>query len=480
MRAAWDLRNAPFISELRHARAPAELTIDMRGSLDAVATSDGAIGKEIDVAGWAIAAGHSPREVIVLLDGQPAASTASFFPRPDVTSTLGYQSPSGWRIAFPTRNLTSGEHLLGALVRANDGGDLRFLAERPFTVLGTPFAGALQSAPAARGDLARSARLAAAVLASRQQVPGYWLTSYTRKPRFERPRLEMNTFETSVMIDVLDPVATTAGLAESVQRARHFLTAQIEAGGLVRYHGRPDAPTIGTLGCAITPDADDTALVWRVAPGAHPELLPMALATLNRYRTPEGLYRTWLAPPDRYQCIDPGRDPNPPDIAIQLHVLMLLAQVNAPAGHTLCRALERAITDDRIWVYYQTTPLVPILRQADVQRAGCSLRLPPSRLRTAVPGQDVWVTAAQLLQRILGAGGRAPASAEVVELLQTLAQDDFASLRRSPPLLYHNDLTASLPRFYWSEDVGYALWLRLYFENARLHSAPSVAGRTGM
>ena len=290
----------------------------------------------------------------------------------------------------------------------------------------------------------------------------------------------MNTFETSVMIDVLDPVATAAGLAESVQRARHFLTGQIEAGGLVRYHGRPDAPTIGTLGCAITPDADDTALVWRIAPGAHPELLPMALATLDRYRTPEGLYRTWLAPQDRYQCIDPGRDPNPPDIAIQLHVLMLLAQADAPAGHALCRALERAIAEDSIWVYYQTTPLIPILRQADLQRAGCSLRLPPARLRTAVPGQDVWVTAAQLLQRILGAGGRAPDSAEVAELLQTLAQDDFSSLRRSPPLLYHNDLTASLPRFYWSEDVGYALWLRLYFENARLHSARSVAGRTGM
>jgi hypothetical protein len=206
----------------------------------------------------------------------------------------------------------------------------------------------------------------------------------------------------------------------------------------------------------------------------------MALATLDRYRTPEGLYRTWLAPTDRYQCINPGTDPNPPDIAIQLHVLMLLAQAEAPAGRALCRALGRAIADERIWVYYHDTPLVPILRQADLQRAGCPLRLPPSRLRTAVPGQEVWVAAAQLLQRIQGAGGLVPASAEVVELLQTLAQDDFSSLRRSPPLLYHNDLTASLPRFYWSEDFGYALWLRLYFEDARLHSAGSVAERAGL
>jgi hypothetical protein len=36
-------------------------------------------------------------------------------------------------------------------------------------------------------------------------------------------------------------------------------------------------------------------------------------------------------------------------------------------------------------------------------------------------------------------------------------------------MLYHNDLTASTSRFYWSEDFGYALWLRLYLENARRH-----------
>jgi hypothetical protein len=31
-------------------------------------------------------------------------------------------------------------------------------------------------------------------------------------------------------------------------------------------------------------------------------------------------------------------------------------------------------------------------------------------------------------------------------------------------MLYHNDLTATVARYYWSEDVGYAFWLRLYDE----------------
>ena len=46
-------------------------------------------------------------------------------------------------------------------------------------------------------------------------------------------------------------------------------------------------------------------------------------------------------------------------------------------------------------------------------------------------------------------------------MLRQLANQDFALVRQTPPLLYHNDLTATVPRYYWSEDVGYALWLRL-------------------
>jgi hypothetical protein len=43
-----------------------------------------------------------------------------------------------------------------------------------------------------------------------------------------------------------------------------------------------------------------------------------------------------------------------------------------------------------------------------------------------------------------------------------MAADDFAVLREAPPLLYQNDMTANVTRFYWSADAGYALWLRLY------------------
>jgi hypothetical protein len=461
MRAAWAWRNAPFVASLRQGLAPAELTIEPRGSLDAIeaggrATSTVTAGQEIVAAGWALAGHATPRQVAVIVDGRQTIASNAFFDRPDVRGTLGEASPAGWRIPLGTSGFAPGEHHLTAFAWASEKGDGYYLGDRKLTVR------------TADEDLDGGFRTAAARLRAHQQWQGYWLTAYTAAPRFQEPRQEMNTFLTSLLVDLLDPLAATGGLGDSVQRARQHLTRQIEAGGLVRYHGLPTAPGIGTLGCVITPDTDDTALVWRLAPDQDRPRLAAALSTLDRYRTPEGLYRTWLAPREAYQCLDPGRDPNPADIAIQMHLLLLLAQERPPAGRALCAALRPVVDQDRIWVYYRMTPLVPILRLADLQRAGCALELPESRMRAQVPGQEIWVSAVRLLGRASTPGGPPADAAEIRAVLRQLAKDDFALLRTNPPLLYHNDLTATVPRYYWSEDAGYALWLRLYYEHAHL------------
>lgn len=332
-------------------------------------------------------------------------------------------------------------------------------------------------------DFGQSAKTAIDRINRHQQLEGYWLTTYTREERFERPKLEMNTFVTSMMVDLLSAAVIPTDLGANMERARAHLGSQIEADGLVRYHGRPDAAAMRTLGlCPITPDTDDTALVWRIAPGAN-ALRASALAQLMDYRTPEGLYKTWLGQSNAYQCINPGADPNPADVGIQMHMLMLLAQTDPAAARTLCGALRQAIDQDRLWVYYRRAPLVPLLRQADLKAAGCTVQLPPSRIHTDIPDQLSWVTATQILQRMDHSSGQLPTTAEVREVLQALSKEDFAPLRLNPPMLYHNDLSASVRRFYWSEDIGYAIWLRLYSESVRrgllLTSYGSEKGATG-
>ena len=474
MRAAWEIRNAPFIAELQHLPVSGDLLMDLRGNVDAVnvaAVGSAEARREVEILGWALADHGTPAGVVAMLDGRQAAGTNVFFTRPDVVNTLGEASPAGWRIAFAPDRLTPGDHVVSVLVYLVKGGEPRLLRERRFTVV--PGDEPLHS----DGDLANAARRASQLLAGHQQGPGYWLTDYTHGTQFERPHEEMNTYLNALMLDVAAPVADMAGLGEMLGRTRSFLTSQIEAGGLVRYHGLPDAPNIGRLGCAITPDADDTALVWRIAPAEHRDRLTSALATLDRFRRPDGLYRTWLAPREQYECLDPGRDPNPADIGIQMHVYLLLARENPEAARALCEVLVRKTADDDIWVYYADAPLVLVLRSADLRMAGCPLELPAGRLKTTVAGQGVWM---QLADRLLATeedGGRDATSSQTREVLKKIAADDFALLNASPPLLYHNDLTASVRRFYWSKDLGYALWLRLYYEDEQVHSKLSCRSK---
>jgi hypothetical protein len=75
-----------------------------------------------------------------------------------------------------------------------------------------------------------------------------------------------------------------------------------------------------------------------------------------------------------------------------------------------------------------------------------------------------YVNAARLLVDLTTGADRLPSP---VATLEALAADDFAALKDEPPLLDHNALSADPPHYHWSEDVGYALWLRLLFEHER-------------
>jgi len=469
MRAAFLWRNAPFIASLKLGLAPAELAASVRGSFERVEsggheTTTVTAGQPAFVSGWALARKATPAQVSIWIDGKEHAETGAFFDRSDIRSALNVSSPAGWRIPLDTASLSAGPHRITAFVRAPGTRDDRYLDARSLTVRPRPAGGAgpIVNVEPIAADLSDAAMRAASRIREHQQAPGYWLTQYTSGTSFQDPHSEMNTFLTALVLDVLNPLAANTGLDDTLQRARQHLTSQIEAGGLVRYHGLPNGPAIGTLGCAITPDTDDTALVWRLAPANDRSRLTAALATLDRYRTREGLYRTWLSPRDAYQCLDPGKDPNPADIAIQMHLLLLLADVRPAAAHALCDALRPVVDDDRVWVYYRRAPLVPMLREADLRRAGCALQLPDSRMRTDVAGQQIWVSAVRLLAGKATLQDVPPDPVLIRAILRELARDDFALLRNNPPLFYHNDLTASVSRYYWSEDFGYALWLRLY------------------
>jgi len=485
MSAAWNPRNVPFLTELRHPRARGEILCDASGSLDRVGPTvlpgigDVPVLENGEVIeGWTLTCGRTPAQLLVLIDGVLIGSSQDFLPRDDVNKAMHTLSPSGWRVSANTQGVSPGERVLQLAVRIEpSSNDIRIVGEQRVVVIAQESpgeTGTMPQQPASGPELGAMAAHAAMLLRARQSRYGFWLTSYTKELRYEAPQQEMNTFLTSMLVELLSSVARQRSLDDVVERARRHLAAQIESNGLVRYHGLPDGPTIGTLGCVITPDADDTALAWRIAgPGAgDPRLQPM-LGELARYRDTRGLYRTWLAPQNQYQCIDPGSDPNPTDIAIQMHVYLMLRELDPPAAQNLCNALQRSLGDGDLWIYYAKAPLVPYLRSAELRQLGCAIPLPTERLALPAAGQEIWSEAVRQLVETKASPQDANVRQAIRNLLTRIGSDDFARLRRSPPLLYHNDLSATVTRFYWSEDFGYALWLRLYeatrVETGQLH-----------
>jgi hypothetical protein len=473
MRGAWNPSNVPFLTELRHPPARGELLYDARGSLDRVGPTLLHRIEEVPkleagavLEGWALTGGRTPAQLLVLVDGIVIGSTVNFLPRVDVNEAMRTTSPSGWRVFASMWGVSPGERVLQLAVRIEPRSDIRIIREqRVFVIAQEPPAEAatLPQKPASGPELDAMAARAASLLREHQSENGFWITSYTNDLRYEAPQQEMNTFLTSTLVDLLAPVARQPSLDDLVERAREHLSAQIESDGLVRYHGLPDGPSIGKLGCVITPDADDTALAWRIAGrGADDPRQQRMLGALAGYRDARGLYRTWLAPQQQYQCIDPGRDPNPTDIAIQMHVYLMLRELDPPAAQNLCSALQRSFWDEDIWVYYSKSALVPYLRSAELQQLGCAIPLPAERLALPAAGQEIWSEAARRLVETVASPQDANVRQAIRNLLVRIGGDDFAQLRRLPPLLYHNDLSASVRRYYWSEDVGYALWLRLY------------------
>ncbi len=468
MRSAWNFYNVPFLTELNNPLVRGRLQCRALGTInrlgETVLPGNGEVPRLETGAvleGWALACGNRPSELLALIDGIEVGSTTDFLPRADVDEVMHTKSPSGWQVIANTRGVSPGERVLQLAVRIGTRGDIRIVREQRVFVT-APELGETTAMPQSPASLDAMAERAASLLRKRQKEPGFWLTSYTNDLRYEAPQQEMNTYLTSMLVDLLSPIARRRSLDDVLERARRHLAAQIESDGLVRYHGLPDGPIIGTLGCVITPDADDTALVWRITGGGGDARRQRMLGELARYRNATGLYRTWLAPQDKYQCLNPGSNPNPTDIAIQMHVYLMLREFDPPSARSLCNAIQRSSRDEENWVYYAKTPLVPYLRGAELRRLGCAIPRPTERLSSPVAGQESWNEAVRLLIETTTSPNDAKVRGAIRDLLPRIGSGDFALLHRSPPLLYHNDLSASVRRFYWSEDFGYALWLRLY------------------
>ena len=271
----------------------------------------------------------------------------------------------------------------------------------------------------------------------------------------------MNTYLTSLLVDLLDPLAAAAGLGDSVQRARRHLTGADRGqrtGALSRPPRRPRHRHAGLRDHAGH-RRHGARLADRAAAGSSTALRPR-----SRPSTATARPTASIAPGSRRAT------------AISASIRAAIrTRPTSPSRCTCCscccrssrrqaarcaRRSRRHLDDDRIWVYYQRSPLVPILRTTRSRARRLPAELPASRMRTAFRAsrsgcRSSVAGARTAAEATAGRGGGRP------RCCASSPATTSRSCAQSPPLLYHNDLTATVPRYYWSEDVGYALWLRL-------------------
>ncbi|HVQ38539.1 MAG TPA: hypothetical protein VMS31_13470, partial [Pyrinomonadaceae bacterium] len=110
MQGAWNIRNVPFFTELRHPPAGGELQCDAASSIDRVGPRISPGTAEVPklengalVEGWVLTCERTPAKLFLLIDGIVIGSTLEFLPRVDVNKVMHTTSPSGWSVSAKTQ-----------------------------------------------------------------------------------------------------------------------------------------------------------------------------------------------------------------------------------------------------------------------------------------------------------------------------------------------------------------------------------------
>jgi len=142
LRALWNVRNIPFLVELRHPPAEPELRCDAVGSIDRVgrdelpfASAPPRLQPGATIEGWALACGRSPAQLALLIDGIIVGTPADVRPRPDVEAAMHTDAPSGWRVSANLVGVPPGERVLQLAVRVGPRSDFRIVREQRVIVV---------------------------------------------------------------------------------------------------------------------------------------------------------------------------------------------------------------------------------------------------------------------------------------------------------------------------------------------------------
>ena len=306
-------------------------------------------------------------------------------------------------------------------------------------------------------DWTTAFRSARKILESGMSRNARWETPFTPNLVYENLHWQEGVWVPSVLVPLLAPVAKEAGLEQVLDTMRDYLRAQVEPNGLVRYHG---------MNALIIQDTDDTALVWLALQPEDTNLARQVALSFRPFRNEDGLYRLWMNDVGVPGQPSEGVDRNPVDIGVNIDVYLFLSLRDPEAAAELCAAMRAHINELKYYPYGRLTPALYVLRELDLPPAGCPIDFPYNLFSMEAPNMATYMELTRLIRDVIQSPAPQPLEAKARQMLNDLARNDFEMIRKTPLLIYHSDLTAQKPRYYWSTEMAAALWIRLYIESS--------------
>lgn len=307
-------------------------------------------------------------------------------------------------------------------------------------------------------EFGKKANYVKELLAQRQNKKGTWNTYVNFDTVPENLRKDNNFFVGMLIADLLQSYSEDQKIDSLINNTLNLSFCNINPeNGFLKYYNRyEDMPE----------DTDDTGLFWYLATSVDSGFVRLVIDSLQKYKTENGLYYEWLRKGGISHMPQTGTNPETVEIIPNIHVFLFLSKYDTCLSKELCKALqaEDVVSDPEYWVYYYRTPWLFYIRQADMINNNCILKGNlPSEIKGPV-SQKYYEKMSKLIRDISLGDTASKTRKEAVDVLNVLSIKRFEYIENNPMLIYHSDLTSRGPAHFWSYDLPYALWLRLYHE----------------
>lgn len=310
----------------------------------------------------------------------------------------------------------------------------------------------------AQDNLDKKAANAKSKIINRQNEAGTWWTFFNFDTIPENFKRSNNFFAGMLIADLLEPFRTDPRIDSIYNRTLDLSYQNINPeNGFLKYYNRMDD---------LPEDTDDTGLFWYLNQKADTGFVSLVIDSLQKYKTENGLYLEWLKKGGIKHMKQTGTNPETVEIIPNIHVYLFLSKYDTLLANELCQSLqaENVVSNPEYWVYYFRAPWLYYIRQADMVKHDCELgENLPNEIK-GLASQDVYEKMSVLIRDFSLESNYKGRNTQARDLLFQLSKNNFEYIRNHPMLIYHSDLSSKAPAHFWSKDLPYALWLRLYYE----------------